>query len=128
AFKKYTANFQSYKELYYSDRRQCELINSFSCVELKVERSISTKQRKKRDGIERRRSDKRRTPTGPYGGGEETETKVSQEESTGTRSQKSQREGAFKSQTIPLPTILSGRWFGIDRDAPPCERGGIVRV
>ncbi|AGN55987.1 2a protein [Cucumber mosaic virus] len=128
AFKKYTANFQSYKELYYSDRRQCELINSFSCVELRIERSSFIKQRKKKDGIERRRNDKRRTPTGPHGGGEETETKVSQEESTGTMSQKSQREGAFKSQTIPLPTVLSSRWFGTDRDVPPRERGGIVRV
>ncbi|CCK33416.1 RNA-dependent RNA polymerase, RdRp, partial [Cucumber mosaic virus] len=127
AFKKYTANFQSYKELYYSDRRQCELINSFCSTEFRVERVNSNKQRKKY-GIERRCNDKRRTPTGSYGGGEEAETKVSQTESTGTRSQKSQRESAFKSQTIPLPTVPSSRWFGTDRVMPPCERGGVTRV
>nr|USL90409.1 MAG: RNA-dependent RNA polymerase [Cucumber mosaic virus] len=127
AFKKYTANFQSYKELYYSDRRQCELINSFCNTEFRVERVNSNKQRKKY-GIERRCNDKRRTPTGSYGGGEEAETKVSQTESTGTRSQKSQRESAFKSQIIPLPTVLSSRWFGTDRVMPPCERGGVTRV
>ncbi|CAT02557.1 2a protein [Gayfeather mild mottle virus] len=30
AFKKYTTNFNAYKELYFSDRHQCDLINSFS--------------------------------------------------------------------------------------------------
>lgn len=127
AFKKYTANFQSYRELYYSDRRQCELINSFHCIELRIERSDSTKQRK-RNGTERGRKDKRRAPAGSYGGEEETETEVSQEKSTGTRVQKSQREGTFKSQTAPLPTVLSGGCGRTHRALPPCEYGGIARV
>lgn len=103
AFKKYTANFQSYKELYYSDHHQCELVNSFTCDEFRVDR--------KRDG--RHRGVSRRPPISSNGGGEASQKKVARKESAVTGTQKSQRESALQSLVVKVPPVL------------PCGYGGI---
>ncbi|QYF50041.1 MAG: RNA-dependent RNA polymerase [Sichuan bromovirus] len=48
AFKKYTANFKAYRELYFSDRHQCDMINSFTVAEFRVGRGKSKSIKKKK--------------------------------------------------------------------------------
>ncbi|ACU52530.1 2a, partial [Cucumber mosaic virus] len=87
AFKKYTANFNAYKELYYSDRQQCDLVNTFCISEFQVIRRTTVK--KKKNGCVDSSGVDRRPPSSPFAGGETSKTKVSRQKPASEGLQKS---------------------------------------
>nr|UWX36851.1 2a protein [Cucumber mosaic virus] len=114
AFKKYTANFNAYKELYYSERHQCDLINSFRISEFQVvRRPVSKKKKFKEHGNDVASGVNRRPPVSPNPGGETPQTQVSCFESASEGSQKSQRAGALSCVVLSDATIPRGGSRGV---------------
>nr|WIW80069.1 RNA-dependent RNA polymerase [Cucumber mosaic virus] len=111
AFKKYTANFNAYKELYYSDRQQCDLVNTFCISEFQVIRRTTIK--KKKNGCVDSSGVDRRPPPSPFAGGETSKTKVSRQKPASEGLQKSQRESAIYSEIFPDVTIPRSRSRGL---------------
>ncbi|AMN92171.1 2a [Cucumber mosaic virus] len=120
AFKKYTANFQSYKELYSSGHRQCELVNSFYCSELRIEKpasaSIKEKSKEKRHGREVIRGGERSPAARPSTRCAATPEEVPRNEQAGAWAQESQRKSSLEPLVLEKFTV------------PPSRCGGLVRA
>nr|UZP17413.1 RNA-dependent RNA polymerase [Tomato aspermy virus] len=93
AFNKYTANFNAYKELYYSEKQQCALINSFSISDLIVGRGKSSKASRRKavesNGKHRDPSTRDHSKVGTDESKETSTEETTQTEPQGAGSQKS---------------------------------------